>query len=409
MSRASSSPPLEVDVAIVGGGPAGAAAALTLLQYTGRTVAVIERSAFEAPRIGESTSSSVLALLGFIGASHVLSDHTAQAACAAAAAWGGPEPMVRQALFTSQGDGLLLDRRAFDARLCEEVETRGGHLLLRHGLRRAERRGDDWHLELVTAARDPVALRCRFVIDASGRRASLARQLGVPAHRDDALVGVALRFSPRPAREPGDRGEPAATLVEATPDGWWYTAPVPDGQLIAVFMTDAPLLRALRLTDPEGVRQALASAPYTRARLVGRAAPAPPQVTSACSRRLAELVGPGWAATGDAAASFDPLSSMGIGHALWSGTHAARLAEDVLLGPSSFAADYSAGMQQQYLQYLQLRQRYYRLEQRWPDRPFWRSRHGERAAVAARGLARRPFARNDAADPPLHGSPTPMR
>jgi len=47
----------EVDVAIVGGGPAGAAAALTLLRYTPRRVAVIERSAFETPRVGEAASS----------------------------------------------------------------------------------------------------------------------------------------------------------------------------------------------------------------------------------------------------------------------------------------------------------------------------------------------------------------
>lgn len=383
MSRGASS--LEVDVAIIGGGPAGAAAALTLLQYTKRQVAVIERSAFESPRVGESTSSSILSLLRFIDASHVLSDHTTLASCAAAAAWGGPEPVVRHALFSSQGDGLLLDRRAFDARLCGEVAARGGHLLLHHGLRRAERCGEHWNLELVTAAREPAALRCRFLIDASGRRASLSRQLGVPAHRDDALVGVVLRGAPRPADGPDDHVEPPATLVEATPDGWWYTAPVPDGQLIAVFMTDAPLLRALRLTDPEGVRQALASAPYTRARLVGRAVPAPPQVVSACSRRLAEPAGPGWAAAGDAAASFDPLSSMGIGHALWSGTQAARLAEDVLLGPSSFAADYIRGMQQQYQQYLQLRRRYYLLEQRWSDRPFWRRRHHEEGTAGTTG------------------------
>jgi len=365
---------IDVDVAIIGGGPAGAAAALTLLRYTRRRVAVIERSAFETPRIGESTSSSILSLLGFVGASHVLSEHTAQPAAAAAAAWGGPEPMVRHALFTSQGDGLLLDRRAFDARLCDEVAARGGRVLLGHGLGRAVRRGERWELELATAAGEPVALRCRFVIDASGRRASFARQLGAPVHRDDALVGVALRFAPRPPGD-GDRGEPAATLVEATADGWWYTAPVPGGELVAVFMTDAPLVRALRLTEPDGVDDALDAAPLTRARLTGRAAPAPPRISSACSRRLAEPVGPGWVAAGDAAASFDPLSSMGIGHALWTGSHAARLAEDVLLGPSSFAAEYSAVLQQQYDQYLALRRRYYRLERRWLDRPFWRSRH----------------------------------
>ena len=360
-------------MAIVGGGPAGAAAALTLLHYTKRRVAVIERSAFDAPRTGESASSSILALLRFIDASHVVSERTAQPACAAAAAWGGPEPMLRHAVLTSQGDGLLLDRRAFDAALCEEVARRGGLVLLRHRMLRAARRVDHWELELVTDEREQVVLRSRFAIDASGRRASLARRIGVPVHRDDALVGIALRFAPRPAA--GDRIEPLATLVEATPDGWWYTAPVPDGQLVAVFMTDAPIVRALRLTQPDGVRDALDAAPHTRARLAGRAAPQPPQIASACSQRLAEPSGPGWVAAGDAAASFDPLSSMGIGHALWSGTHAARLAEDVLLGPSSFTAQYADVLQEHYRQYLQLRRRYYGLERRWPDRPFWRCRH----------------------------------
>lgn len=406
--------PLEVDVAIIGGGPAGAAAALTLLRYTKRRVAVVERSAFEAPRVGESTTSAIVSLLRFCDAEAVLAAPISQPACAAAAAWGGPEPMVRHGLFTAQGDGVLLDRRAFDEALRQQVAARGGHLLLRHELQQAERDGGHWSLTLAGPDGAPVALRARYVIDASGHRTSLLRQLGVASRRDDALVGVSLRFAapevakaPEVARAPevaearvaaegGDGGEgaplpaePAVTLVEAIPDGWWYTAPLPDGQLVAVLMTDAPSVRTLRLTEREGLRRALLQAPLTRARVIGRAAPAAPQVSSACSRRLLELSGPGWAATGDAAASFDPLSSMGIGHALSSGTHVARLADEALAGSSKLERSYGEALTQQYQQYLQLRQRYYRLEQRWADRTFWRARHSvepRRVRVTPAGL-----------------------
>ena len=42
---------------------------------------------------------------------------------------------------------------------------------------------------------------------------------------------------------PGDADQ--RTLIEATPDGWWYSATVPDGTLVLAFQTDAgPGLRA---------------------------------------------------------------------------------------------------------------------------------------------------------------------
>src|SRR5213593_4324139 len=55
---------LEADVAIVGGGPAGAAAALTLRKYAGQRVVLLERSRYDGPRAGETASPSLRPLLG---------------------------------------------------------------------------------------------------------------------------------------------------------------------------------------------------------------------------------------------------------------------------------------------------------------------------------------------------------
>ncbi|HEY6179078.1 MAG TPA: hypothetical protein VIX73_31710, partial [Kofleriaceae bacterium] len=56
-----------------------------------------------------------------------------------------------------------------------------------------------------------------------------------------------------------------------------------------------------------------------------------------------------------------------------SGTHAARLPEDVRLGRR--ASPPSTVMQQQYEEYVQRRRRYCRLEGRWLDWRFLRSHH----------------------------------
>ncbi|MEM6457226.1 MAG: hypothetical protein AAF772_19210, partial [Acidobacteriota bacterium] len=85
--------------------------------------------------------------------------------------------------------------------------------------------------------------------------------------------------------------------------------------------------------------------------------------------------GPPWLATGDAAVSYDPLSSHGIASALGAGYYAGCAARDHLLGRSEAFDAYRAVMQQAYATYLDLRQRAYADEQRWPDAPFWRRRH----------------------------------
>src|SRR5690349_8730777 len=54
------------DVAIVGGGPAGAAAAILLAEH-GRSVIVLERAKFPRPHVGESLPPKIEPLLAILG------------------------------------------------------------------------------------------------------------------------------------------------------------------------------------------------------------------------------------------------------------------------------------------------------------------------------------------------------
>ncbi|MHC4880808.1 MAG: tryptophan 7-halogenase, partial [Planctomycetota bacterium] len=54
------------DVVILGGGPAGCAAGLTLLKRDGVSVAIVEASDYTVPRIGESLTPGIRPLLEYL-------------------------------------------------------------------------------------------------------------------------------------------------------------------------------------------------------------------------------------------------------------------------------------------------------------------------------------------------------
>jgi len=97
-------------------------------------------------------------------------------------------------------------------------------------------------------------------------------------------------------------------------------------------------------------------------------------VRSTQSRRLDKLHGARWVAIGDAATTFDPLSSQGIAKAVEQGTAVASAISQSLNGNVSALAEYADDVCARYAAYAAERAGYYRLEQRWSDSEFWRSR-----------------------------------
>ena len=134
------------------------------------------------------------------------------------------------------------------------------------------------------------------------------------------------------------------TLVEATAEGWWYSARLPEARTAIAFMSDAdllppqhPQLRAYWLRQLQGSVQ-------TRARAAGRTLEhlmQPLRWVAAGSEILECSSGARWLAIGDAAVSFDPLSAQGIYHALRSGLLAVDTIEGALRGESGAVAEWS--------------------------------------------------------------------
>jgi flavin-dependent dehydrogenase len=360
-----------VDVVVAGGGPAGAAAALTLLRYSDLRVALVERTRYDTWRVGEMLPAGARPLLEYLGAWRAFVDQAHRPTHATGAAWGSNGVAWAHAIFSGRGPGWHLDRCRFDAGLAGLVREAGGLVLTAARVLDEERaHGGRWRVTVgVGNDGQPIELSASHLIDATGRAAVVARRRGARRCVDDRLVGVVGRLRlPEPQHN-------EATLVEAVEEGWWYTAPVPGQSMVAALLTDSDIVRARALRRPP---QWLRLAARVNG-LSSRAAPlrldAAPVVRPAFSQRLVPMAGEGWIAAGEAAAAFDPLSSMGIGHALASGIAAARVVHRAVCGADAAARErYCASAAQHYERYRTRQAAVYALERRWPEAPFWTRR-----------------------------------
>jgi flavin-dependent dehydrogenase len=362
-----------VDVAVAGGGPAGAAAALSLSRHDpSLSVTLIESTPYVEPRIGETLPPLARSLLEHLGVWEAFSARREllhRPVHGTVAAWGDATTRENDYLFGTAGAGWHLDRRAFDDFLAGEAEARGTEV--RRGCRvlGVEREGDGFRLRLSGGA----SFDARAVVDATGRRATVARALGARVVRQDRLLAL-VRFY-----EEGSGGDPRS-LVETFADGWWYTAGLPGGRRVVMLMTDADLVRGLRLHEPEAWSRRLAAAPEVSTRLDGARPLGGLVGRPADSRRLEPAAGGdaagAWIAVGDAASVFDPLSSQGIVKALRSGVLASYALADLLTkGDTAGFERYRAFVESEFASYLETRARFYREEVRFADREFWRRRH----------------------------------
>lgn len=355
-------------MAVVGGGPAGAAAGLELAR-AGARVALLERSRYEAPRLGEVVPPSGRPLLEALGVWRDFERDGHLPAAGNLSLWGAPEPRERSFLFDPYGAGWHVDRQRLDRMLAERARDAG--VLLRMGARltAAERRPRGWRLRLAEAS-GAVEVEADFVIEASGRTAAFARLRGAARRTVDRLVAVAGFLSPAsdaPAVAP-------FTLVEAVEAGWWYSAPLAGGTLVCAYMSDADLVAAAGLAHLSRWLQQRARASHTERRAAGHQPSGTLRVAPASSSWLEPLGEPGWIAVGDAAMTFDPLSSRGILKGLESGQRGARAALEALGGRTQALPEYCEHLAGQLVAYLRERFLYYGAERRWRDRPFWRRR-----------------------------------
>jgi flavin-dependent dehydrogenase len=328
-------------VAVLGCGPAGAAAAITLAARDISVVAIDPRPVGQWEP-GEGLPAAANAALRKLGLWPSFQAGGHLPASGFRSCWGSAEPAFRPALLDPRGPSWQLDRVRFNQMLRDAVDS-----LLSSRVTEVRRDGPQWILTLS----DQLPMSVDFIVDATGRSGRLRR---APRRVDSRLVGITALL---PDPSPGD----AAGIVEAVPEGWWYASRIPGGRLTVALFTDASIASQADWSDL-----------MAKTGFVGQRAGWPRveqlRTVRAGSSSLEHLAGPGWLAVGDAACAHDPLSSRGLHDALTGGIAAAEaiVENTVPAYAEKTAADYRA--------YLKDLDWYYRQETRFPDSPFWQAR-----------------------------------
>jgi flavin-dependent dehydrogenase len=356
------------DVLVIGGGPAGGAAALAAVA-TGATVTLLERSAYNAARVGESLPPDAASLLQRLGVWETFLKGGHLPSPGILSAWARKEPYENDFLFNPYGNGWHVDRRRFDAMLSAAAEERGAVVRREaHVIACAPEPARGWRVGVRSQGRVSW-LRASLLIDASGRACWLARRLGARRLEFDHLVGVVRLF-----RTDDRAGRDARLLLEAAELGWWYSACLPEDRIAVAYMTDIDLLPRPAARLDGFWEDRLRKTRLTWRRLESAVPLGAPRTVAANSYRMERVVGEDWLALGDAAMAWDPLSSQGVSKALESAITAVAALGEGRLGRPGALAGYGVEVAQAFEDYRRLHARYYGQVRRWPESPFWQRR-----------------------------------
>jgi geranylgeranyl reductase family protein len=293
-----------VDVAVVGGGPAGTWAAYRLAR-AGARVAIVDGSHPREKPCGGGVTGRALAVTA------AALDPRELPLCRIRSARfidpaGGPPVTV-----PLDDDALVVASRAdYDGRLLDAAVNAGANLV-RARVRDVARRGAGFALD--TAAGTVTA---GFVIGADGANSLVRRRLGRPFARGE--LSIATGFFAH-----GHTGDQIVIELATDPPGYCWSFPRPQHLAIGICAqadagTTASALRARTAQWIE--RTALAD----QTRLEPYSWPIPSLSPSGFGGQT--VCGPGWFLAGDAAGLVDPITREGIYFALRSAEFAADAA-----------------------------------------------------------------------------------
>ena len=365
-------------VHIVGAGPAGCATALSLQKSAKEleqdiSISLIMPNEKGLPAIGETIPPAASERLNELGLAHLLNDGHLECP-GSISIWGNEEPGYNDLFFTPVGKGYHLDRNYFNSQMLEACRLSGIELLSESKVVDVTMGKSNCVLTLNNNGQSR-AVHSDFVVDASGIQASIARKLGTARNEYDSVISLCAFYD-----APKLNHARAHTLVSTAKNGWWYATRLPTGQVLVSMCTDVQTLKQEILDDPNNWFNQFKKSGWFYQTCKEHfqsdfISPKQLHIRVAPSAILSNCIGKQWLAVGDAASSYDSMTSAGITKALDHGLYAGKaIANSLIKNCQNELKEYQQRIFDDFNQYLKLHQQLYMAEKRYPDSRFWQRR-----------------------------------
>lgn len=348
-------------IGVIGGGPAGIAAAIKLKQHNFEVV-IFEASTYDKITVGEHLASEAIHEFKKLKIPESILINNSIPCIEVQNAWESSEIHYNEAIFNPFGNGYILSRPKFDADLLNYCSDIG--ITAKKGTRisKIEKVGSRWKLFYKSSS-----ILVDFIIDTSGRNSKFFFDKKVKKQVSDKLIGITKNLQPI-NNSPIDN---SYLLIEPTSNGWWYTVQTLSKNLVCTFMTDVKTWQKNKDSHKDFWEREVSKSVHTKRRLSNFKIDETFYTQSAHSQLSKHIIGKNWLKAGDAAQSFDPLSSAGIIKGLKTGQLAAKSIHNYINGVSNALIIYENEIINQYKDYQEKREEYYSKQTRWMDKPFW--------------------------------------
>ncbi len=323
--------PRSCDVLVIGGGPAGSSAATHLAQ-AGIDTVLLERAEFPRNQVGESLIPHIWKFTDLTGVSQKIEQEGFLAKAGGITVWNDK---IRQILFSDFGytrPGLHVERDIFDDILLRHAGSCGARIFTEVAVKRVDfgdsERPEVFYTDKRGHGNADGAIRCRYVIDASGHSSFLAGQFKARQtistqmnflslwgyFKNSRFVGVDRRSYPPEALS----DIKPVTFVMSFEDGWLWHIVLRDKTSVGLIVPTERTKGMDRQQREVFFKQTCARLPHLRALLdAAEFIDGSLQFRPDYSYYSQRICGENFYCIGDAAAFVDPIFSHGVQNALY--------------------------------------------------------------------------------------------